>query len=166
MPGILQSDHSLLKLSLMSGNKQNRGKGFWKFNSSLLHDSVYVENIKNIIQNVAFIDTDSVDKGQYGKLSNEKLRLILFHIVSKRKNQKHAYERELNKKYEQLHSIIISDSAINETTLEEFHKIKSELENFERERARGVILRSKSQWVEEGKKKRILPSSWETKLLQ
>ena len=29
LPGI-QSDHSLLKLSLISGNKQNRGKGFWK----------------------------------------------------------------------------------------------------------------------------------------
>ena len=48
--------------------------------------------------------------------------------------------------------MINSDSLINETTLEDFHQTKSELENFERERARGIILRSKSQWVEEGEK--------------
>ena len=68
----------------------------------------------------------------------------------KKKKQKYAYEQELNKKYEQLHSIINSDSVINETTLEDFHDTKSELENLERERARGINLRS--QWVKEGKK--------------
>ena len=48
--------------------------------------------------------------------------------------------------------MINSDSLINETTLEDLHQTKSALENFERERARGNILRSKSQWVEEGEK--------------
>ena len=45
LPGI-QSDHSLLKLSLKSGNKQERWRGFWKFNSSLLHDPIYVDKSK------------------------------------------------------------------------------------------------------------------------
>ena len=39
LPGI-QSDQSLLRLSLKSGNKHEKGRGFWKFNSSLLHDPV------------------------------------------------------------------------------------------------------------------------------
>ena len=43
-PGIL-SDHSLIKLSLSSKGDTARGKGFWKFNSSLLHDTNYVEKI-------------------------------------------------------------------------------------------------------------------------
>ena len=151
LPGI-QSEHILLKLSLISGTKQNRGKGFWKFNSSLLHDSVYVKNIINIIQNVAFIHTDFVDKGAIWEFIKLEIRTYTISYCIKNKKQKHAYERELNKKYEQLHSIINSNSAINETTLEEFHEIKFELENFERERARGIILRSKSLWVEEGEK--------------
>ena len=49
---------------------------------------------------------------------------------------------------------------------DDIHEMKSELENFERESARGITRRSKSQWVEKGEKKRILSSSWETKLLQ
>ena len=42
LPGI-ESDHSLLQLSLIFGNKRNRGKRFWKFKSSLPHDSFYAE---------------------------------------------------------------------------------------------------------------------------
>ena len=151
LPGI-QWDHSLLNLSLISGNKQNRGKGFWKFNSSLLHDSVYVENIKNI-QNVSSIYTDSVDKGAVWEFIKLEIRTYTIPYCIKKNEQKHAYERELNKKYEQLYIIINSDSVLNETMLEDFHETKSVLENLERERARGIILRSKSQWVEEGEKK-------------
>ena len=109
-----------------------------------------MKNVKNIIQNLASIHTDSVDKGAVW----EKLEIMTYTIsyCIKLNKQKHTYERELNKKYEQLHRIINSDSLINETTLEDLHQTKSELENFERERARGIILRSKSQWVEEGEK--------------
>ena len=151
LPGI-HSDHSLLKLSLISGNKQNRGKGFGKFNSSLLHDSIYVENVKNIIQNVASIYADSVDKEAVWEFIKLEIRTYTISYCIKKNKQKHTYERELNQKYEKLHRIINSDSLINETTFEDFHQTKSELENFERERAWGIILRSKSQWVEEGEK--------------
>ncbi len=49
MPG-LHSDHSILKITL-GNNDLVRGKGFWKFNNSLLHDTYYVNQIKNIIKN-------------------------------------------------------------------------------------------------------------------
>ena len=45
LPGI-QSNHSLLKQSLKSGNKHEKGRGFSKLNSSLLHDPTYVDKIK------------------------------------------------------------------------------------------------------------------------
>ena len=52
LPGI-HSDHSLLKMSLTVGNNANKGRGFWKFNSSLLHDAAYVTKLKEIITNVS-----------------------------------------------------------------------------------------------------------------
>ena len=111
-----------------------------------------MENIKNIIQNVSSIHTDSVDKGAVWEFIKLEIRSYTIPYCIKKKKQKHAYERELNKKCEKLHRIINSDSVLNETMLEDFRETKSELENFERERARGIILRSKSQWVEEGEK--------------
>ena len=50
LPGI-HSDHSLLYLSLNSNVTENKGKGFWKFNSSLLSDVNYVKHVKDIIKN-------------------------------------------------------------------------------------------------------------------
>ena len=50
---VIQSDHSLLKLSLKTGNKHEKGRGFWKFNSSLLHDPLYDDKIKNVFRETA-----------------------------------------------------------------------------------------------------------------
>ena len=47
LPGY-RTDHSLISLSL-SFNNNERGKGFWKFNTSLLHDGEYVKLIKSVI---------------------------------------------------------------------------------------------------------------------
>ena len=57
LPGI-QSDHSLLKLPLKSGNIHEKARGFWKFNYSLLHDPLYVNKIKQAIR-----ETDQNYKG-------------------------------------------------------------------------------------------------------
>ena len=70
--------------------------------------------------------------------------------MCKEKIQNQAYEKELNNKFKRLHDIINSDSVVNEATTNEFYRIKSQLEDMEIERARGIILRSKAQWVEEG----------------
>ena len=42
-PGI-KSDHSIINLNLIT-NDNKRGRGFWKFNSQLLHNIEYVEKI-------------------------------------------------------------------------------------------------------------------------
>ena len=52
LPGI-QSDHSLLKLSLKTGNKHEKDRGFWKFDSSLLHDPLYVAKNKIVVRETA-----------------------------------------------------------------------------------------------------------------
>ncbi len=44
LPG-LYSDHCIFQISLVN-NILNRGKAFWKFNATLLHDEKYVSDIK------------------------------------------------------------------------------------------------------------------------
>ena len=151
LPGVL-SDHSLLKLALKSGNDQIKGRGFWKFNSSLLHDSIYVNNIKGVIDNTKSIHCNLVDKGALWELVKLEIRTFTIPYCVQRKKQNQAHEKELNNKFKRLHDIINSDSVVNEATTNEFYRIKSQLEDMEKERARGIILRSKAQWVEEGEK--------------
>ncbi len=45
-----RSDHSIINITLTISNDK-RGKGFWKFNTSLLSDQEYVHIIKNTIRN-------------------------------------------------------------------------------------------------------------------
>ena len=46
-----RSDHSIVTLCLKF-NDFIRGKGFWKFNNSLLYDEEFLTSIKTVIQNV------------------------------------------------------------------------------------------------------------------
>ena len=46
------SDHSIITISLDLLDTNKRGKGYWKFNNSLLTDKNYVELIKNTISSV------------------------------------------------------------------------------------------------------------------
>ena len=41
-PGI-KSDHSIIKLTFEIPESRTRGRGFWKFNSTLLKDTEYVK---------------------------------------------------------------------------------------------------------------------------
>lgn len=46
-----RTDHSAIILRLKFP-ENNRGKGYWKFNNSLLKDRKYVDTIKNVIEEV------------------------------------------------------------------------------------------------------------------
>ncbi len=71
-PG-LHSDHSTLIFEI-GNNNLSRGKGFWKFNTSLLHDTLYVENIKEIIQNYKLEYNTITNKGLVRELIKMEIR--------------------------------------------------------------------------------------------
>ena len=68
------------------------------------------------------------------------------------KKVKNEHEKELNEKYNELFSKINTHHNVPENVLNEYNKVKRELETLERENARGIIVRSKIQFVEEGEK--------------
>ena len=51
-----------------------------------------------------------------------------------------------------LNAVINSDKLIDQSLITEFYRTKHDLETLEREEAKGIILRSKCQWVEDGEK--------------
>ena len=48
----LSSDHSPVKLKMQSISTDTRGRGYWKFNNSLLKDKQFVSDMKNKINEV------------------------------------------------------------------------------------------------------------------
>ena len=69
------TDHSAIILKLkLHESERGRGKGYWKFNNSLIKDKKYVDQIKNLIQEVK--QTYAINM-QKENISNED---ILFNI--------------------------------------------------------------------------------------
>ena len=150
LPGI-HSDHSLLKMSLTIGNNANKGRGFWKFNSSLLHDAAYVTKVKEIITNVSENYSTINDKSMLLEIMKLEIRTQTIPYCVKLKRQKEEHERQLNKKYTILYEAT-QNADCSQQIWDELQQTKCQLEALERERARGIMLRSRAQWVEEGEK--------------
>ena len=117
-----------------------------------MHDSIYANNIKGIIDNTNSIHCNLVDKGALWELVKLEIWTFTLPYCVQRKKQNKAYEMKLNNKFKPLHDIINSDSVVNEATTNEFYRIYSQLEDMEIERPRGIIQRSKAQRVEESEK--------------
>ena len=150
LPG-LHSDHSLLNLSLDPSNKEGRGRGFWKFPENLLHDQEYVNKIKSLISakiNEYVMD----DLGFKWDLIKMDIRNFTLPYCTHKKREAKKRETELNKKFLHLFSIVNTNNIVPQEILSEFYSVKTELENLEKDHARGIILRSKVQFVEEGEK--------------
>ena len=45
-------DHSGITMDLVLNNNNERGKGYWKFNNSLLKDQAYIKLVKDTISEV------------------------------------------------------------------------------------------------------------------
>ena len=50
----IKSDHSLLKLSLLSNKEKKGGRGIWKLNVKLLTDKNYITLIQSVIAKMRF----------------------------------------------------------------------------------------------------------------
>ena len=151
LPGI-HSDHSLIKLSLNNSATQHTpGKGFWKFNSSLLADSIYVEKIKEIIESCHTSYGTIEDKRVVWELIKLEIRSFTVPYSIRKKNDMNKLEKDLNNTFSKLHEQVHKEN-VPDAILEEYNIVKNELEWIEKHKARGCILRSKCQWIEEGEK--------------
>ena len=131
-PGI-HSDHSLLYFNINSHKTPRRGKGFWKFNSNLLHDTTYVSQLKQLI-NEKNIEYNIEDLGLKWDLIKLDIRNFTIPYCSRKKKALLKHESDLNEKYHELFNIVHNRENVFENTLNEFNIVKNELENIEKEK--------------------------------
>lgn len=154
-----RSDHSIIKLQLTI-SEEARGKGFWKFNTSLLNDNLYMPIIKEIIKvnieryaipeqdltshNVEFIISDQL----FFETLKMEIRKVTIRYSSIKKKEKEKQEQNI---LEQIENLTNSPN-ITHQILECIHNLKEELQLLREYKMKGIVLRSKVQWLEEGEK--------------
>ena len=86
-----QSDHSPILLRITSiQDGQQRGRGYWKFNNSLTNDPVFVNFLKEEVNNVA----SCFDKEQDPRVNWEYLKYKIFSFSKDHVNKKAEQRKE------------------------------------------------------------------------
>ena len=145
IPG-LHSDHSILIVSFHNPST-NRGRGFWKFNCNLLHDTLYVKKIKDILLEYEKKYTNMADKGLTWELCKLEIRSFSVPYCIKKKKERLGFKKSLEKDLEIL--LLKLDNNPDEDIQNSYNLSKKELEEIEKENTNAIIFRSKVKWIEE-----------------
>jgi hypothetical protein len=160
-----RTDHSLITLTLQFGKEQVRNL-FWKFNSSLLMDKTYIEEInkeincvkseyaafpykRNTLENIPPSDIELTIPDQLF------LDVLLMKIRTKTISYASVKKRGLEEKEKTLQARIEMLEAKETLSTDEktsFENDKRELVKIRDHRMKGVLLRSRARWVEDGEK--------------
>ena len=144
----LSSDHFPVKLKLQTDSADYRGKGYWKFNCSLLENNQYVSDMKNKISELKSTSKDFDDPRVNWEYLKFKMREFsgntVMHLSKSRKEAREKLEAKV-KNFEKNYNPSADDLA-------DYEEAKVELEKIYDHITDGIILRSKAQWYEEDKK--------------
>ena len=164
-----RTDHSLITISMKFGEEVKRNQ-FWKFNTSLLSDKTYLDQINEVIKetidyyaafpyNRKTLDTISLEDINFTIDDQLFLDVLLMNIRSKtisyasfRKRKFEEAEKNLVDEIENLEK----KEQLNDFEQELLDSKQEELVNIRDFRLKGVLLRSRARWVEDGEK----PSSY------
>ena len=110
----IKTDHSLVQISFALREIQQRGRGFWKFNCSLLKDKEYVDKINEYL---------NLCSEKYCRLKNKSLvwdaikcdiRGMTISYASYKSKQKRLYLDELKKELECLEKCLDNNEDVHE----------------------------------------------------
>ena len=147
----INSDHSYVSLTI-KGGQIKRGRGYWKFNNSLLTEDLFVEGARELITGTTNANFDSY-RGMWDVMKFKIKDFSSRYGAEKKKKEnreKSKLEGEISKIKENLNKNSC-ESEIEGLYLELFRaeNLLNQLLNKELE---GIIIRAKLQWTEQGEK--------------
>ena len=143
------TDHSPILFSLQLKDMPTRGKGFWKFNNSLISNDEYVEKMKNqISETLHMLDQDKItDKHLRWEFLKYEIRKFTINfskkLVKEENKDRNFLEKELKKLEKNLNNL---------QTNEYYLGCKQKLQNIYTKKVNGIRIRSKCNWYENGEK--------------
>lgn len=145
----IKSDHSPISLHLRKNNEVCRGRGYWKFNSSLLEDKHFnTEFLKEL--NTWKHDTENLDPQQKWEWIKFKTREFCMKESKRITKEKKDKMQTLSDECKNLEETL--DKEQNQLLYETYLEKKEELNRLIDEKTEGSIMRAKVRWYEEGEK--------------
>ncbi|KAK3088083.1 hypothetical protein FSP39_014464 [Pinctada imbricata] len=144
--------------------RRHRGRGFWKFNNSLLYDSTYLDIINKKIDDIKkqyavpvylFDNVVNFPDDEIQFVINDQLFLetLLMEIRGKSISySSYIKKKRLEKENKLMEEIALLENSEQEQTIDDLISKQKELEDMRKEKLKGAFIRSRAKWVEEGEK--------------
>jgi hypothetical protein len=139
------SDHSPVVFELNT-SKLERGPGYFKMNNSFLLNNEYQQNIRKSITEIVELNKEANPMILWeiikGRIRDETIKFSV-KFKKSQNNEQLIFEQNINK----LEQSILTDP--NNNVL--LHNLKTEKENLQKildEKIKGILIRSKAEWVE------------------
>ena len=148
-PGF-KSDHSAVRL-ILSFAKVNKGKGYWKINTSLFSDRDFVNQINDVIE----VELSQNKLWSYKKrweMLKVTIRGVTIQYTARKQKSKRNEMAVLTRKLKDLEQKLINDSDPLRGTGEQIIRLRNDIEILNRERTQGAVLRCRIKWAEHGDK--------------
>ena len=149
-----KTDHSLITVELLL-NQNQRGRGFWKLNTSHLRELDFINEIKLSFEQTKAEYESTVNPALYWEMIKLKVREKSIKYASVKKKKLKCRESELEQTMTELLTITRNPNTTNEQKTDAEEKLeicKNELEKIIEQRTKGAIIRSKTRWYNEGEK--------------
>ena len=158
-----RTDHNIVTITLKKPNLSKRGL-CWKFNNSLLSDEKYISMIKKEIKNIKeqymlpvysalALNSDRdiqfvIDDQLFFETLMCHLRGVTIQYGSRKKKAQGRHERKLIESIQHFDSLASQDKGV----INVLERTKEELYMIRKEKMKGVLVRAKARWIEEGER--------------
>ena len=142
----IYSDHNIINIEIKVKPETEKGRGFWKLNTSLLRDKEYVTKINNIIDETIEIHKNMRNPGLLWDTIKMKIRGVSISHASHKAKMKRIYEIELEQERINIENTLAIKP--NDETYEMHENIKKEIEAVNNEKARGTQIRARCTHIE------------------
>jgi hypothetical protein len=134
-------------MDLYIENEPARGKGTWKFNTSLLADAAYVDKIKNKLNEYKERYRYTKDHCLIWDTAKAEIRGITISHASFINRQRNEKLKNLNSELTNLELTLAKDP--NDNILQQYATVKKEIEEINNHITKGIMLRAKAKHIEQ-----------------
>jgi exonuclease III len=164
-----KSDHAPVNV-IINTSMEEHGKGYWKFNNSLLRDHDFVKLIKKEILNIKTLYAASpynpdfisvcpcknliftISDQLFWEMLLVQLRGRIISYASSKKRKNNELEKSLEEKIQKLDEEMKNNPITVRTHLDTLEQLNLELEDIRNNKIRGTMVRSRARWHELGEK--------------
>ena len=149
---VVSGDHNAVTI-ILKIESVKLGPGYWKFNSSLLTQNDYCEEIRQIIQDTILEKNNScMSWRDTWELCKIRIKEYSIQFSKNKKNKEDNVTLLENRLQKLSEKMFDKDNEKIEGIIDEHEKITEQLEKIYKAKCQGSIIRSRVKWFEEGEK--------------